>query len=99
MANYYSNSLELARDYNIESIAFPLISSGAFGYPKDKALSTAISTIGDFLLNNEMLVFLVVYDKTAFVEVVFIFKTGMEVSSLLQPSAHCALTAYDSMVF
>jgi hypothetical protein len=44
-----------------------LISSGAFGYPKDKALKTAISVIGDFLLNNEMTVFLVVYDKAAFV--------------------------------
>lgn len=51
----------------MESIAFPLISSGAFGYPKDKALKTAIAVIGDFLLNNEITVFLVVYDKAAFV--------------------------------
>lgn len=67
LADCYKNSLTLAKDYNFESVAFPLISSGAFGYPKDKALKTAISVIGDFLLINEMTVFLVVYDKTAFV--------------------------------
>ncbi|MGE5677628.1 MAG: O-acetyl-ADP-ribose deacetylase, partial [Pseudomonadota bacterium] len=66
LADCYTNSLALAKDYELESIAFPLISSGAFGYPKDKALKTAISVIGDFLLSNEMTVFLVVYDKAAF---------------------------------
>lgn len=63
----YNNSLMLAKDNNLKSIAFPLISSGVFGYPKDKALKTAISVIGDFLLKNDMMVFLVVYDKAAFV--------------------------------
>ncbi|QHA01054.1 MULTISPECIES: O-acetyl-ADP-ribose deacetylase [Dehalobacter] len=66
LADSYRNSLALAKDYKLESIAFPLISSGAFGYPKDKALKIAISVIGDFLLSNEMTVFLVVYDKAAF---------------------------------
>lgn len=66
LADCYKNALALAKDYNLETIAFPLIASGAFGYPKDKALKIAISVIGDFLLNNEMTVFLVVYDKAAF---------------------------------
>lgn len=66
LADCYKNSLALAKQYHLESVAFPLISSGAFGYPKDKALQTAISAIGEFLLNNEMTVFLVAYDKTAF---------------------------------
>lgn len=62
----YKNSLELARERGLESIAFPLISSGSFGYPKDRALSTAISAIGSFLLEHDMTVYLVVYDKQSF---------------------------------
>lgn len=66
LADCYRNSLALAKEYELDSIAFPLISSGAFRYPKDKALKIAISVIGDFLLSNEMTVFLVVYDRAAF---------------------------------
>ncbi|MGM9973586.1 MAG: O-acetyl-ADP-ribose deacetylase [Clostridiaceae bacterium] len=63
----YKNSLDLAKKYNLESVAFPLISAGAYGYPKDKAFKIAISVIGDFLLNNEMTIYLVVYDKKSFI--------------------------------
>lgn len=65
--NCYINSLKLALQYKCKSIAFPLISSGIYGYPKDKALQIAISAIGEFLIDHEMTVYLVVYDKKAFV--------------------------------
>ena len=66
LADCYRSSLALAREYKLDSIAFPLISSGTFGYPKDKALKVAIAEIGDFLLQHEMTVYLVVFDRTSF---------------------------------
>lgn len=59
----YMSSLNLALENNIKSISFPLISSGIYGYPKDKALRIAISAIGEFLLKHDMDVYLVVYGK------------------------------------
>ena len=62
----YRTSLMLAKEYGCESVAFPLISSGIFGYPKDQALKTAIDTISDFLLENEMTVYIVIFDRKAY---------------------------------
>lgn len=62
----YNNSLKLAKDYQCESIAFPLISTGIYGYPKEEALQIAISTISSFLLEHDLLVYLVVFDKKSF---------------------------------
>ncbi|HSI66423.1 MAG TPA: macro domain-containing protein [Planococcus sp. (in: firmicutes)] len=66
LRNCYRNSLELAHRLGCESIAFPLISSGIFGYPKEPAFRIAISEIEAFLLNHEMQVSLVVFDRQSF---------------------------------
>lgn len=62
----YKNSLLLAESKRLSSIAFPLISSGIYGYPKAEALKVATRAIKDFLEKSEMQVFLVVYDKASF---------------------------------
>ena len=77
LTDCYKNSLALAKEYNLESIAFPLISAGIFGYPKDKALEVAISTIKDFISENEMTVFIVTYDKSTFMLAEEVFSSLM----------------------
>jgi len=62
----YRESLALAKENNCETVAFPLISSGVYGYPKDQALKVAIDVISDFLLENEMTVYIVIFDKAAY---------------------------------
>lgn len=62
----YKRSLELAKKKKLSSIAFPVISSGIYGYPKAEAIKIATKAIKEFLVDNEMDVYLVVYDQTAF---------------------------------
>ncbi len=61
----YQNSLQLAFDNSCESMAFPLISSGTYGYPKAEAFQVAVQTIQTFLLSHDMMVYLVIFDKEA----------------------------------
>ncbi|WP_338469732.1 macro domain-containing protein [Niallia sp. XMNu-256] len=62
----YENSLNLAKGYQCQTIAFPLISTGIYGYPKEEALQIAVSTISSFLFQYDMQVYLVVFDKNTF---------------------------------
>ena len=66
LASCYRTSLALAKEYGCETVAFPLISSGIFGYPKDQALRVAVDTIGEFLLHNDMTVYIVIFSRTAY---------------------------------
>ncbi len=66
LARCYRSCLALASEYRCRSLAFPLISSGIFGFPKDKALRIAVDAIGEFLLGQEMEIFLVIFDKASY---------------------------------
>lgn len=62
----YRNSLKLAEEYHCDSVAFPLISAGAYGYPKEQALRIAVSEICKFLMQHDIVVYIVVFDKDSF---------------------------------
>ena len=61
----YRKSLALAKEHGIKSIAFPLISTGSFGYPKEEGMRIAVDEIHAFLLKSDMQVYLVVFDEKA----------------------------------
>lgn len=62
----YRKSLELALAHKCETVAFPLISSGVYGYPKADALKVAVDVIGDFVISHDMTVYVVVFDRASY---------------------------------
>lgn len=66
LAACYKNSLALAEAHGCETVAFPLISAGAYGYPKEEAFTIAVSEIEAFLREHEMTVYVVVFDKASY---------------------------------
>ncbi|MCD8126980.1 MAG: macro domain-containing protein [Clostridiales bacterium] len=66
LSSCYENCLTTAAELQCESIAFPLIATGVYGFPKGRALQIAVSVISHFLLSHDMQVILVVFDRHAF---------------------------------
>ena len=66
LVSCYKNSLDLARGAKCKSVAFPLISSGIYGYPKAEALRVAVDTIGEYLNEFELNVYLVIFDRESY---------------------------------
>ena len=62
----YDSALELADSHKCESIAFPLLAAGTYGFPKETAMSVAISAFTDFLLSHDMKILLVVFNSEAY---------------------------------
>ena len=65
LTSCYRKSMELALQNNIKSIAFPLISGGAFGYPKREAITIAITTLKQYE-NTDIQMYLVLYDEPTY---------------------------------
>ena len=96
VASCYRNALSLAKDKECESIAFPLIATGTYGFPKDQALRIAISEISTFLFDNDMTVYLVVYDKDSFVLSGKLFKDITEYIKDTEIISHHTYDTYDN---
>lgn len=89
LSSCYRKSLALAKEYECESIAFPLLATGNYGFPKPLALQIAVREISIFLLENEMQIYLVVFGKEAFALSEKLFKS---VSSYIDEKYICSKT-------
>lgn len=65
LRNCYRNSLRIAKENSIKSVAFPLIATGSFGYPQEEGMRIAVDEINAFLLHSDMLIYLVVFGTRA----------------------------------
>ena len=65
LVSAYRSSLALAAELQCRTVAFPLISAGAYGYPMVQALETAVDTIRAFLAGHDMTVYLALFDRAA----------------------------------
>ena len=66
LVSCYRSALALALEHRCETVAFPLISAGRYGYPREAAMRVAAETIGAFLEDHEMTVYLVVFDRDSY---------------------------------
>ena len=66
LTSCYKNCLAIAKENGFKTVAFPLISAGVYRYPKAQALKVAVDTIRDFLLENDMMVYIVIFDRKAY---------------------------------
>ena len=88
LASCYRNSLALAHRHGCETVAFPLISAGAYGYPKDQALEVAVEEISKFLLEHDMTVYLVLFGHTEFLAGKKLFRDVQEYIDDVYAEAH-----------
>ena len=66
LTSCYKNCLAIAKENGFKTVAFPLISAGVYRYPKAQALKVAVDTIRDFLLENDMMAYIVIFDRKAY---------------------------------
>ena len=88
LSSCYRNSLELAFSHNCETVAFPMISAGAYDYPKDQAMAVAMDAITKFLFEHDMMVYLVVFGHTEFLTGKKLFRDVQEYIDDVYADAH-----------
>lgn len=84
----YRHSLELASAHGCETVAFPMISAGAYGYPKDEAMTVAVDAITQYLNDHDVTVYLVVFGHTEFLTGKKLFRDVQEYIDDVYAAAH-----------